>query len=179
MPLRERFRACGFVLSDSSSFFLNIEIKEADSAAFRHLVTRLRAFEELFVPAASAAPPVRVTLVGWWPSNADTTWPSYLRVQAVFDRSIPSGRQDSLPVGLVSIDYGKSLRWSGRGPVPATATGRLAAARESAAADGVALRVHHVPTSETVYRWLLGEGVTLIGTTDLRRTESILQRLQP
>ena len=83
-PLRQRQRACGHVLSDSTPFLLNIELKEADPAGFRLLVSQLLAYEEILQALSPESPPsVRVTLVGWWPrGGADpSSWPSFLRVQ--------------------------------------------------------------------------------------------------
>ncbi len=62
-PLRQRQRACGHVLSDSIPFLLNIELKEADAAAFRLLVSQLLAYEEILqAPSPESPPSVRVTL---------------------------------------------------------------------------------------------------------------------
>lgn len=176
-PLRERRRVCGYVLADHSPFFLNIELKDADSTAFSYLVVELSRYEELFRPPAPGATAlVRVTLVGWWPRTGEPTWPDYLGRQLVVERgrttSVPTG---SRPIGLVSIDYGKVFSWRGHGDVPAVDRDQLAAARGLATTLAVPLRVHHVPVDRRVYRWLLSEGVTLLGTTDLRRTSSLLQ----
>jgi len=39
---------------------------------------------------------------------------------------------------------------------------------------GVPLRVHHAPEDRRVYQWLLKEGVSLLGASDLDRTHSLL-----
>jgi hypothetical protein len=174
-PLRDRHRACGFVLPDASPFFLNVELKDADTTAFRYLLTELRQYEELFrVSGPSAGPPVRVTLVGWWPMADTTHWPDYLCVQLVVERRrLPAVPANQNVVGLVTIDYGKVLRWRGHGDVPSVDKQELAAARELAGRLAVPLRVHHAPVDSRVYRWLLSEGVTLIGSTDLRRSRAL------
>ena len=169
-PLETRRRRCGYILADSTPFYLNIELKEADSTAFRYLVEQLRQFEDLFRSA------VRVTLVGWWPKWDAHTWPDYLRVQLALDRRGVGGPTGGAPVGFVSLDYGKSLKWSGKGTVPLAAQEILAAAHDSAAARAVPVRVPHAPVNAVVYRWLRLQGVALIGTSHLSRTRSIFER---
>jgi hypothetical protein len=178
-PLRERQRACGFLLSDNTPFFLNVELKEADTTAFRYLLNELRAYEELFRSSARGAdPPVRVTLVGWWPIVDAIQWPDYLGVQVVVERRRAATVPRNPPlIGLVSIDYRKVLRWRGRGDVPDADEKELAGARELAAGLTVPLRVHHAPIDRRVYKWLLSSGVTLIGTTHLSRTHLLLQEV--
>jgi hypothetical protein len=178
-PLRTRLRACGYILSDSTPFLLDVELKEKDPAAFQLLVDYLRAYAELFeARQISGAPPVRVALVGWWPAaGARPPWPSDLGVQVIVDqRGRAQGDTAGVPVALVTIDYGRALRWAGHGPIPAPSRAALATARGLAAALGVPLRVHHAPVSANVYHWLLAEGVTLIGTTDLARTSELLRQ---
>jgi hypothetical protein len=176
-PLREQFRACGRILSDSTPFYLNVELKETDSLAFTHLVSELRQYEELFRGSPPRpGPAVRVTLVGWWPRNGGPPWPDYLRVQSEMERGLAARHSDH-PVGLVSIDFGKVVRWRGRGAVPPADSAILAWARELSARAGVPLRVHHAPAQPVVYQWLLSESVTLIGTTNLTRTRELLSQL--
>lgn len=173
-PLLDRVRSCGYILADSTPFFLNIELKERDPTTFGLLVTLLRTYDELF---ATARPLVQVTLVGWWPDTlADPSlWPAYLLVQIPIDGRT-SSTQPPWPVGLVSIDYGKVLRWSGRGPVSSAARDAMATARRVAASHGVPIRVHHAPARRRIYEWLVAEGVTLIGPGDLMRDrESLLE----
>jgi len=174
-PLRARQHSCGYVLADRTPFFLNVELKEPDSTAFSYLVAELRGFQDLLQPSRPGdAPAVRITLVGWWPSVDETSWPPFLERQFVIrDRGITLPAS-SRTMGFVSIDYGKMLTWRGRGPVPASDREILAGARQLAESLGVPLRVHHVPVDREVYRWLLDQGVTLLGTSDLRRTRSLL-----
>jgi hypothetical protein len=86
---------------------------------------------------------------------------------------------DSARVGLVSVDYEKFVRWDGRGAVPKVAKQVLAAAHESARSLAVSLRMHHVPLNAAIYKWLMSEGVTLIGASDLKRSRTILEPLLP
>ncbi|HEV8382197.1 MAG TPA: hypothetical protein VGQ29_11455 [Gemmatimonadales bacterium] len=179
--LRNRTRSCGYVLPDSTRFYLNIELKEADSAAFRLLLAELRAYEELFQSRDSApAPTVQITLVGWWPpvEPGRAAWPSYLRIHLPISRDTPIPEDiDSARIGLISIDYSKSLRWNGRGRIPQPATEVLARARALANALAVPLRVHHAPVQRDIFEWLLAEGVTMIGASDLDRARSLLLEL--
>jgi len=161
-PLRARQRACGYLLADRSPFFLNIEIKEPDSAAFSLLLAELSKYPEL-------APALRVTMVGWWPKPI-----AGLRHQLVVQRGALTLPADSASIGLVSIDYGKVFRWRGSGPIPPADSAAISRARDLAAMMGVPLRVHHAPEDRRVYDWLLKEGVTLLGTTNLERTRSLL-----
>jgi hypothetical protein len=172
-PLRARARSCGYVLSDFTPFLLNIELKERDPAALRLLVALLRTYEDLF--AGTPRPEVQVTMVGWWPDSVTdpSSWPAYLRVQASLDGH-SAGVPPSWPVGLVSIDYGKVLQWSGRGPIPRAATETMATARRVATSYGVSIRVHHAPARRRVYEWLVAEGATLIGSGDLIRDRELL-----
>jgi len=177
-PLRTRLHQCGYILPDSTALLLDVELKEQDSDAFRLLVDRLRDYAELFEPRRpGAAPPVRLALVGWWPAAGDAraSWPHYLGVQVIVDdRGRARGDTAGVPVALVTIDYSRTLQWTGHDPVPAQSRAVLAAARALAGALGVPLRVHHAPADVRVYHWLLSEGVTLIGTTNLTRTSELL-----
>ena len=168
-PLLARQRACGSVLADRTPFFLNIEIKEPDSAAFALLLTDLSKYPELL-------PSLHVTLVGWWPTPiaGGRPWPRYVRHQLVVQRSGATLPVDSASIGLVSIDYGKVFRWRGSGAIPAADSATISRAAELAARMGVPLRVHHAPEDVRVYTWLLKGGVTLLGTTNLERTRSLL-----
>lgn len=178
-PLRARLHECGYILPDSTAFLLDVELKEKDPEAFRLLISRLREYAALFEPRQTGgAPPVRVALVGWWPAaGARPCWPPFLGVQVIVDeRGRAQGDTAGVPVALVTIDYRRTLQWSGRGLIPAEGREALATARGLAAALGVPLRVHHVPIDARVYHWLLSEGVTFVGTTDLVRTSELLRQ---
>ena len=169
-PLRERKRTCGFVLPDSTAFDLNLEVKEKDPQAFRLLIAELRRYAELFESDSGGAPAVRVILVGAWiPVDSQVAaWPSYLKVHA------PMSGAAGPRTGLISIDYGKTLRWDGRGPIPQLAEETLARARRMRDSLHVPIRVHHAPAQANVFKWLLAEGVTLIGAGNLERTRTLL-----
>ena len=178
-PLRDRLLHCGSILPDSTSFLLNIELKEQDEHAFQLLLDELAGYPELFRSVATGVPrPVRVALVGWSPAaSVNQPWPDYLGTQLVVGEDGRShANHPGLSVALVTIDYGKTLGRIGRGRVNANREAALAEARRLAAAFDVPLRVHHAPESRRVYQWLLSEGVTLIGTTDLARTRALLDR---
>jgi hypothetical protein len=78
-----------------------------------------------------------------------------------------------LPIGLVSIDYSKTLRWRGSGTPREQAQRRLAEARRLATRLSVPLRVHQAPPIPAVYRWLLGEGVDWIGVKSDRDLDAL------
>jgi len=169
-PLLTRAHSCGFILSDSTPFLLNIELKDRDPRAFELLAALLARYEVLFAgtrPAATAA------LVGWWPDTVvgTSTWPRFLQVHVVLGRP---GQRPRRRVGLISIDYGKVLRWPGRGPISPEAKEAIVSARRVADSCGVRIRVHHVPARREVYQWLLAEGVALIGASNLDRDRELL-----
>jgi non-heme chloroperoxidase len=175
-PLRRRKQHCGRIIAGSAPFLLAIELKERDRAAFDSLVAVLGRYAELFEPAA--ATPAEVVLVGWHPPVAemhpDGRVP--LRLQArVGGRAEQLEVDTSSVVRLVSLDYGKTVRWSGQGPVPPGATRWLAAlGREKGAGAGRMARVHNVPTNASVYRLLLGAGVDLLGTKEPEQSREVL-----
>jgi hypothetical protein len=119
-PLRARIRDCGYVLPDSTSFLLNIEVKESDPDALRLLVGQLLGYDELFRPSASGSrPPVQVTLVGWWPSP-DAGLPRGLTISAFTCRRATA---PSRPTALTDPELGSSASTtercsSGEGVVP-------------------------------------------------------------
>jgi len=176
-PLRDRLHRCGYVLADRTPFLLNVELKEADSTAFSILLAELIEYQELFQPTDSSRASVRIVLVGWWPADTNTAFPDYVGRQFVIQ-----GRGVELPAGsrtpgFVSIDYGKLLTWRGRGTVPVEDRETVAWARQLAARLGVPLRVHHAPENARVYAWLLKEGVTLLGASNLEKTRALLSSL--
>jgi hypothetical protein len=178
-PLRQRKHACGHVLSDSTPFLLNIELKRADAEAFRLLVSQLRVYEELLqAPSPELPPAVQVTLVGWWPRGPTdpSSWPSFLRVQLPLANAATQPEQAfTSRIGVVSLDYGLNLTWSGDGTAPPADEEVLAAARRFAAEYGVPIRIHHVPEDARIYVWLFREGVALIGAQHLDRTRVLLR----
>jgi hypothetical protein len=161
-PLRDRWQRCGRLLADSGEFLLTLELKEKDPFAFGLLVRQLTAYRDVMERG-----PVRVVMVGWWPPES-SAWPAFLGVQLPQEDDPLSGIATAgPPVGLVSVDYSRSLRWNGRGTPSGSAVAALAQARTAATALGVPLRVHQVPPNSAVHRWLLQDGVDLIGLKSL------------
>jgi hypothetical protein len=77
----------------------------------------------------------------------------------------------------VSLDYGKSVRWRGRGPIAARDSARLEALQSAKRSTGARWsRAHNVPADSNIYAWLLRSGVDLIGTKDLRASRRELER---
>lgn len=182
--MTDHVRECGHVLAGGAPFLLLLELKEADEAGFDLLLSELAEFEqELFTPGHAA-----VVLVGWWPANPanQARWPSYITVQLEY----PSPRREeklgvgaggngaawSAPIGMVSVDFGRVIRWDGRSATPARAKARLNEARGLADSLGVPLRVHQAPPIARVYSWLIEGGVELIG---LKRFPSESRLLPP
>lgn len=162
IPLQTRWQRCGRLLPDGSPFLLNIELKENDPFAFNLLVRQLTTYRELLDQGS-----VRVVLVGWWPS-VSAEWPVFLGVQLLLEDDPITGLATAgPPVGLVSVDYSRSLKWNGRGTPPRSAVLALERARAVATSLDVPLRVHQVPHNSAVYRWLLNHGVNLIGLKSL------------
>ena len=165
-PLAERASTCGFIVSPERPFLLNVELKEVDPAAFGQLLATLQRYEEsLFLPRR-----VDVVLVGWWPTppQIGQSWPPYLGVQLPWEDDHARVRARAGDrIRLLSVDYSKSLRWSGRGRPPSRAGQRLDDALATARALGVSLRVHQAPIKPSIFRWILDHGVDLIGIKDL------------
>ena len=161
-PLRDRWQRCGQLLPDGQAFLLNLELKEKDPFAFGLLVRQLTAYQDVMEGG-----PVRVVMVGWWPPQS-SEWPAFLGVQLPLEDDPLSGIATAgPPVGLVSVDYSRSLKWNGRGTPSRSALAALARARAAATALAVPLRVHQVPPNSAVQRWLLRDGVDLIGLKSL------------
>lgn len=167
-PLAARVARCGPVLRDGSPFLLTLELKERDPAAFRLLVALLSEYRDALLTPGR----IRPVLVGWWPPATDSTvWPAGLGVQLVWETRHTAASAGEPPIGMVSLDYSRTLRWNGRGTPPARATAVLAEARALADRLGVPLRVHQIPVRASAHRWLLADGVDLLGikqVTDLR-----------
>jgi len=175
-PLRERVGRCGRVLDAEGPFRLNLELKGEDPAAFRALLTELSRYGELFeASTVGGTPPVAPVLVGWWPPGAvgDANWPSYLRVHLRVEARRAPGAAD-LPVGMVSVDARRELRWTGGRPT-AVAVAVLRRARQIADARGVPLRVYHVPPAPAVYAWLRREKVDLIAVRGVSHSRRLFR----
>jgi hypothetical protein len=177
-PLRERIRRCGWVQSPEVPFLLTIEYKERAFEGYRALSELLKRYGDVLAPAKKPAP-VRVVLVGWHPSLRQMAGNSVqlATVQARITRSgisVPEG--DSAMVGLVSLDYGKTMHWRGRGQLgdaDRQILDYIAEARRIL--PGRRVRAYDVPPVREVYQLLLTSGVDLIGTKKLERTAEILR----
>jgi hypothetical protein len=183
-PLEALVRRCGRVVPGREPFLLNVELKESSRAAFDSLLALVGRHPELFDGRADgAAPrsPVELVLVGWHPpatALARVLPPAVgLQVQ-VTDRTRPIDPDPAGLVRLVSLNYGKTVGWSGRGPPPASLREWLAALRRAkAAAPHRRARVYNVPPEPAIYRPFLEAGIDLIGVKDLRRGQQALAAL--
>jgi hypothetical protein len=176
-PLRKRVELCGWVQVPGRPFLLNIEYKDRSASGIQALRRLLRKYSDLLGTAAKPGP-VRVVLVGWHPplrELRDGVGPT-VTVQARLSRAgLERPEGDTALVGLISLDYGKVMRWKGRGLLSRQdrqVLTALAAARR--VLPGKAVRAYNVPLDPAVYRLLLASGVHLIGTEKLRETAAIL-----
>jgi hypothetical protein len=178
-PLRGIVLQCGRVLVGPIPFLLNVELKEPSLAAYDSLLAVVIRFADLVQPAGDIRnpPPVEIILVGWHPplpgvatGRSRLLWGQ----QRVTTRS-PAATESTTAVRLVSLDYGKTIGWRGRGPVPTEAASWLAglqAAKQSG--PGRISRAYNVPVVEAVYRLLIEGGVDLVGTKHLRASQQML-----
>jgi hypothetical protein len=177
--LRKRVRRCGWVQAPDQPFLLTIEHKERSRPGHRALRNLLSEYEDV-LGSPTRRGQVQVVLVGWHPPLRELALDSlpWIRVQARISRwglSVPEG--DTALVGLVSLDYGKSLRWRGRGELTERdrrTLSHIATARRTL--PGRLVRAYNVPPTAEVYRLLLSSGVDLIGTKVLDETAAILSR---
>jgi hypothetical protein len=183
-PLRAIVHQCGHVLAPSTPFLLNIELKERSRAGYDSLIALFQRYTDLFEPpnAHVGVPPVEMILVGWYPPLADSTPDLRYRIwrqQRITTLSPGSGSQSTTAVRLVSLDYGKTIGWSGRGPLPERATDWLARLRAAKGERPSRLaRAYNVPVDSAVYRLLLEAGVDLIGTKRLLASQRVLLTLE-
>lgn len=181
-PLEQLIEQCGRGWLGSQPFLLNIELKEASRAAYNHLLETLRRYPALFEPGELALAPVEVLLVGWHPKPAELAdeLPNYIRLQQyVSDPRASSEHYGNELIRLISLNYGKTIRWNGQGPPPTSLGDWLATARRARAmGPGRLIRVFNVPVDTAVYRRLLEGGVDLLGVKDLRRGRQTLLKLQ-
>jgi hypothetical protein len=182
-PLRTIVHQCGHVLAPSTPFLLNIELKERSRAGYDSLIALLQRYADLLEPPDPrlGVPPVEIILVGWYPLLGDSTPDPRLRLwrqQRITSLSPSPGPQSTIAVRLVSLDYGKTIGWSGRGPLPARAAGWLARLRAvKGEGPGRLARAYNVPIDPAVYRLLLEAGVDLIGTKRLVASREVLLTL--
>ena len=177
-PLDSLVAACGRILPDSTPFLLNLELKQPSRAAFDTLLAALARH-----PASIGSGGVEVVLVGWHPDQAVLArlLPPQVRIQSRIASvtDISPGDPEGL-VRLVSLDFGATVGWDGRGPLPETLDGWLAALRRAKAAGPHRLaRVHDLPSDPALFARLAAGGVDLIGVGDLgdAGTRAALERL--
>jgi hypothetical protein len=181
-PLRARVQQCGRVIAGAKPLLLNVELKERSRAGYDSLLALVTRYRDLIqATEAHAAPPVEIVLVGWDPplgsGGAEIQLPLW-RQQRITALA-PTIAQGPAGAGirLVSLDYGKAIGWSGRGPVPERARQWLATLRAARdAAPGRLARVYHVPVEPSIYRLLLDAGVDLIGTKRLPASAEVLRK---
>ena len=177
-PLRDRVRRCGSVQAPGQPFLLNIEAKEKSEDGYRALRALLRSYSDLLGTRAQPGP-VQVVLVGWHPPlafAADSGLP--VKVQARLNRSglkLPDG--DPALVGMVSLDYGKTMRWRGSGELSREDRRTLDQIHQvRRRLPGRIVRAYDVPPDSAVYRMLWKSGVDLIGIKNLRETARPITR---
>ena len=181
-PLRAILRQCGRVLNPSTALLLNLELKEKSRIAYDSLLAVLARYSDLFEehsPRGIAA--VEIVIVGWSPAAHEARIAierrlgSQHKITTLTSRSVP-GLPES--VRLVSLDYGQTIGWSGRGPLPQRAGTWLARVRAVKGTNPrYVARAYNAPANAAVYRLLLDGGVDLIGAEDLEATHRVLLRL--
>ena len=181
-PLRAILQQCGRVLNPTTALLLNLELKEKSGVAYDSLLAVLARYSDLFEehsPQGMAA--VEIVLVGWAPPalKARTAIEKRLgrqyRMTTLTSTSVPTLSES---VRLVSLDYGKTIGWSGKGPLPQRAGTWLARVRAVKGTNPRYLaRAYNAPANAAVYRLLLDGGVDLIGAEDLEATHRVLLRI--
>lgn len=180
-PLRERVRRCGWVQSPNRPFLLTIEYKERGLQGYQALHELLKKYADI-LSTQRAPGAVQVVLVGWHPSLRELAADSIqlARVQARITRSgvsVPEG--DTALVGLVSLDYGKTMEWKGSGALSSEDRRTLeyiTAGRNLL--PGRLVRAYDVPLIPEVYTLLLSSGVDVIGSKKLGEAAGMIQTLR-
>lgn len=180
-PLRAILQECAHGLSSSTALLLNIELKERSQSAYDSLLAVVARYPDVFEagPSESLAP-VEIILVGWSPVlEARTTVERRLGLQyKITAPTSPAAPDQDERVRLISLDYGKTIGWSGKGRVPQHAATWLAGVRRAKGKSGRRLaRAYNAPANAPVYRLLLEGGIDLIGTENLEATERVLRQL--
>jgi hypothetical protein len=175
-PLRGMLRRCGRMLGQAGPFLLNIEIKESSPTTYDTLISTLTRYSDLFSADSPLSGPVEVVLVGWHPPapKLDGRLPPYVRLQHRVTRQGMAADTSRL-IRLISLDYGKTIGWSGTGEPPSHLEAWLTGLRRARDAGPHRLaRVYDVPPDSTIFRLLLSGGVDLIGVKDLQRGQGTL-----
>ncbi len=179
-PLRAIVQRCSGVIGSAEPLLFNIELKERSRLTYDSLLATIGRYPDLFEADRPAGiPPVQVILVGWYPTPGDSMFEaahSVWRQEKITSLSPDGGTRPSSAVRLVSLDYGKTIGWSGRGPPPEKASKWLAHLRAvGQESPGRLTRVYNAPVHPAVYRLLLEGGVDLIGTERLVASQGVLR----
>ncbi len=174
-PLTQLVARCRALTRDSTPFLLTVELKENSRQAFDSLAALLSRY-----PGLTARRRVTIVLVGWHPPATELLRAGFrsAKIQIPIRTDVAPVLPDTHMVGLASLDYGKTMgRWW---RTPAGRRKWLAAIREQKrVAPYVPIRVYDLPARADLYQELLGAGVDLLGTKELRRTREILIRDLP
>jgi hypothetical protein len=180
-PLRELIRRCGRVYPGSAPFLFLIEAKEGGRESYVALRNLLLSYSDILSTVSSNQRrdlPVQVMLVGWHPPLRELVdeSPRIVSVQGRLGRrgaELPEG--PAALIDLLSLNYGRSLRWRGHGVMSAEDRRVLARLTEARLANlGIWIRAFNVPPVPAIYRLLLDGGVDYIGTKSLQKTHDIL-----
>ena len=182
-PLRTIIHRCGKVIAQPMPFLLNIELKERSRPGYDSLIALLERYADVFEPSVPGVElaPVEIVLVGWHPPSAEPARARGFRVgrqQLITTLSSGTGTYSTAAIRLVSLNYDKTIRWSGQGPPPDRAARwleRLRAAKGES--PGRLARAYNVPVNAAVYRLLLEGGVDVIGTKRLSASRRVLLTL--
>lgn len=185
-PLRDIVARCGRVLPYGEPFLLNIEAKTKGPDSYHALMKLLARYQDMLTVVRDGVVhpgPIQVVLVGWHPPLEELAREP-MRLAAVqwklTSKTSVAPSQPAHLVRLVSLDYGKTIRWSGQGRPPARARGTLARLmRDRNQVPGRIARVYDLPANGAIYRWLLDSGVDLIGAKNLDTTRSLLAESTP
>jgi hypothetical protein len=162
---------------------LMIDLKERDPEAYELLRRALAEFEGVITVVREGREERRsidVVLVGWAPSlRALAREPvRYVSVHRYAGQLSDVDAPAHL-VRLVSVDYSKSIDWSGAGAKPRFVTRKLRRAREATdRVPGRFLRIHAAPARASVYGAFAAAGVDFIGARHLSRAREVLRAVR-
>jgi hypothetical protein len=176
-PLQEMLKPCGLVLGDSTTFLLAIDLAAPTRDGQLELAGLLGRYRRLIQPKAGT-PPVEFVLVG--EQDAPAAVPAELARYVGFSWNCtveapapPPGSEANWR--LLSIDWRRAAGWDGEGKPTARARKLLRAAVDARdRMPGTRIRVHNLPLKTSLVRFLLDEGVDLIGVNDLEKGRTLL-----